>query len=192
MTLQDQHDLDPRVARIRRAVLDAGVRLLFDRGPDGVTPAAVASEARVSRTTLYKYWPTRADLMIAVLQAVEPHPEVEPQGDIRADLLAMLGTYAAKMNDPEARKVFSSMLARAQWDDETRQVQLKMEEIALDNLRRVVDAATAHGRLPAELDLRREVTHLIGPMMFRVLVLRDEITDDEVERIVDRWLATVR
>ncbi len=181
---------DPRAVRIRRAVLDAGTALLFEKGPDGVTPAAVASAARISRTTLYKYWPTRADLLFDVLEEVEPHPEIELQGDLRADLLVLLGTYCAGMNDPEARKVFSSVLARAQWDADTREVQLKMEEYALGHLDRVFTAAVERGQLTAEVDPRVEADHLMGPMLFRVLVTREDLTDDDVERIVDRWLAT--
>lgn len=185
-------DLDPRVERTRRAVLDAGIQLLFERGPDGVTPAAVANAAKISRTTLYKYWPTRPELLFDVLEAVEPHPEIELQGDVRTDLLTMLGTYCTGMNDPEARKVFSSVLARAQWDADTREVQLKMEEYALGHLTRIFDAASERGQLPAGLDPRTEAGHLMGPMVFRTLVTRDEITDDDVEHIVDRWLAAFR
>ncbi|MEM1332006.1 MAG: TetR/AcrR family transcriptional regulator [Actinomycetota bacterium] len=188
----DDAELDPRVERTRRAVLDAGIQLLFERGPDGVTPAAVANTARISRTTLYKYWPTRAELLYDVLEEVEPRPEIELRGDVRVDLLAMLTTYCTGMNDPEARKVFSSVLARAQWDADTREVQLKMEEYALDHLTRVFSAAASNGQLPDGLDVRAEAAHLMGPMVFRVLVTRDEIRPTDVERIVDDWLATVR
>ena len=191
-TIEGSDAVDPRVERIRRAVLDAGTELLFERGPDGVTPAAVASAARISRTTLYKYWPTRADLLFEVLEAVEPHPEIELHGDIRTDLVAMLGTYCVGMNDPEARKVFSSVLARAQWDADTREVQLKMEEYALGHLTRIFDAAVTAGQLPAGLDPRAEAGQLMGPMLFAALVTRDELAMGSVERIVDRWLATAR
>ena len=44
---------DPRIERTRAAVLEAGVTILFDKGPEAVTHAAVASDARVSRTTVY-------------------------------------------------------------------------------------------------------------------------------------------
>ena len=187
----DVGDVDPRVERTRRAVLDAGIQLLFERGPDGVTPAAVANAARISRTTLYKYWPTRADLLFDVLEAVEPHPEIELRGNIRDDLLGMLGTYCSGMNDPEARKVFSSVLERAQWDADTREVQLKMEEYALGHLTRIFDAAIERGQLPAGLEPKQEAGHLMGPMLFATLVTRDDVTAADVERIVDRWLANV-
>ncbi len=191
MSLDEQVDLDPRAERIRRAVLDAGTALLFEKGPDGVTPAAVATAARISRTTLYKYWPTRADLLFDVLEEVEPHPEIELQGDLRADLLTMLGTYCTGMNDPEARKVFSSVLARAQWDADTREVQLKMEEYALGHLGRIFDAAVARGQLAPHVDPRREAGHLMGPMLFGALVTREDVTPADVQDLVDRWLATV-
>ena len=87
---------DPRIERTRSAVLDAGVAILFEQGPDGVTHAAIANAARVSRTTLYKYWPTRAELLFDILNQVEPHKKVKPSGDVRTDLVAMIGEMAAE------------------------------------------------------------------------------------------------
>ena len=105
---------DPRIERTRAAVLEAGVAILFEKGPEAVTHAAVATDAHVSRTTVYKHWPTRGELLVEVLDQVEPHKRVEPSGDIRADMQQMGRQMAATFGDQRLNKVFSSLMAQAQ------------------------------------------------------------------------------
>jgi AcrR family transcriptional regulator len=52
--------------RTRRRILDAGRRLMADRGPDSLTVSAVAHAAELNRTTAYQHFRTRDDLVRAV------------------------------------------------------------------------------------------------------------------------------
>ncbi|MEL6892346.1 MAG: TetR-like C-terminal domain-containing protein, partial [Actinomycetota bacterium] len=72
-----------------------------------------------------------------------------------------------------------------------REVQLKMEENALAILTRIFDAAVERGQLPAGLEPKREAAHLMGPMVFNALVIREVVDHDLVVRIVDNWLAGI-
>ena len=70
------------------AVLEAGVTILFAKGPEAVTHAAVASDARVSRTTVYKHCPSAATCSSTCL-ASRAAQAVDPSGDLRADMQQM-------------------------------------------------------------------------------------------------------
>lgn len=181
---------DPRIERTRTAVLDAGVAILFEQGPDGVTHAAVATAAPVSRTTLYKHWPTRADLLFDILNCVEPHKNVEPTGEIRSDLFEMMGEMAIAFADPQLNKMFSSLMAQAQWDDDTDKAQQALLAGGMANMERVLDAAVANNQLPAGIDPLRAGGRLVGPMFFASLIGRRPMLPAEVEQLVDDWLAT--
>ncbi len=183
---------NPRTARTRSAVLGAGVAILFDHGPDRVTHAAVASTAGVSRTTMYKHWPSRADLLIDILNQVEPHKSIEPTGDIRRDLVAMTAELAAGFADPQLNKVFSSLVAQAQWDDETSRAQESLIASGMADMIRIFDTAVASGQLPNGIDPMRAAGRLVGPMFFASLVERRPLSGTEVEAIVDDWLTTHR
>lgn len=182
---------DPRVERTRQAVVAAGVSLLLEGGPDAINHAALAAGAGVSRTTLYKYWPTRAKLLVEVLSAFDAHPRIVSSGDLRADLLALLRELQTSMSDPTRRRVFSSMLAQMQWDEELNEAHDTLRAIPLAGFERLLDDAVERGQLVAGVATSDAACRLIGPLMFAALVNDDAMAVD-VESIVDDWLATVR
>lgn len=78
-----------RDAQILALTLDA----LAERGYEQVTLDWVASRSGRAKTTLYRRWPTKAELMLAAIGAVGRPPEVETlpdEGALRADLLAVI------------------------------------------------------------------------------------------------------
>lgn len=182
---------DPRIERTRTAVLDAGVEILFEKGPEAVTHAAVATTARVSRTTVYKHWPTRGDLLVDVLDRVEPRKRVEPSGDVRADVRLMGRQMAAAFEDQQLSRVFSALLAQAQWDDETSQAQQSLINAGMADIALVLDAAVDAGQLPQGIDPLRMAGRLIGPIFFAALIARQPLSTDEVDALVDDWLDSV-
>ncbi|MBC8364513.1 MAG: TetR/AcrR family transcriptional regulator [Actinobacteria bacterium] len=48
------------------AVLAAAMRAIAERGPEKLTMSAVAKSAGLSRPTLYRWFPTKADLLLAL------------------------------------------------------------------------------------------------------------------------------
>jgi AcrR family transcriptional regulator len=67
-------ELSRRGAERAKAVLDATVDLLTEVGFAGLTIDAVAARAHSSKATIYKSWPTKTDLVVAVAQQIEPPP----------------------------------------------------------------------------------------------------------------------
>ncbi len=78
-----------RDAEILRITLDA----LAERDYEHVTLDAVALRAGRAKTTLYRRWPTKVDLVLAAIQAAGHPPEADDlpdEGSLRADLLAVI------------------------------------------------------------------------------------------------------
>lgn len=182
---------DPRVERTRRAVLDAGAELLSDHGPDGVTHASVATQAGVSRTTLYKYWPTRAKLLFDIFSSFHDDGVVKPTGDVRADLIAMLEEHQRSMSDPQRRRMFVSMLAQAQWDADVVEAKSELKAVPLADLEAVIESGVVAGEVRTGVEPEAAASRLLGPLMFASLVI-DDATLVDVESIVDDWLWSVR
>lgn len=181
--------VDPRTARTRAAILDAGARRLMELGPDAITPASVATAASVSRTTLYKHFPTRRDLLGAILDHIQPHAQLEVSGDVRADLRSLLAGVAEGMHDAEMRKLFSSLVSHAQWDQETREIKESIRAIELSNLSAILAAAADAGDLPSGIDPEWAAARLVGPLVFRAFFINDGTSPDEVEHIIDDFIA---
>src|SRR5580658_8453688 len=68
-----------RSARNRAAVLDAAVELLAEASYDDLSMENIAARAGVHKTTVYRRWPTKADLVADAIrarsQAVVPLPD---------------------------------------------------------------------------------------------------------------------
>jgi AcrR family transcriptional regulator len=65
---------DPRVTRTRSVVLDAAATLLAERGYAAFTMDALVERTGVSKTTMYKHWPSRTGLIAATVGAMATDP----------------------------------------------------------------------------------------------------------------------
>lgn len=92
---------DQRAARRRRAILEATLRLIGDRGPEAVTHRAVAAEAGVPLASITYYFGSRDGLLdealhhvaeeeMAALRASVSAPPADASPDGLADLLVGL------------------------------------------------------------------------------------------------------
>src|ERR1700691_2822801 len=74
---------DPRVARTRSVVLGAAADLLAERGYAAFTMDALVARTGVSKTTMYKHWPSRTILIAATVGAMATDPAAPDTGDVR-------------------------------------------------------------------------------------------------------------
>jgi AcrR family transcriptional regulator len=71
-------------------LLAVTLQLLQEHGYDRLTLEAVASRARASKATLYRRWPTKAELVLAAFVEGTRHTAVEPDtGTLRGDLMSL-------------------------------------------------------------------------------------------------------
>lgn len=61
----------PKTERTRKAILESARRLIEQAGPDQWTMEQVADEADVTRMTVYRYFPSRTELLVATVRHVD-------------------------------------------------------------------------------------------------------------------------
>ncbi|MGW2142999.1 TetR/AcrR family transcriptional regulator [Nonomuraea bangladeshensis] len=84
-------------AAIHRATLDE----LAESGYAGLTMERVAERAKTGKASLYRRWPSRLELVAEAVRTVLPTPESVPDtGELRGDLIAMLGQAARALSGP--------------------------------------------------------------------------------------------
>ena len=106
-----QQHLDARVVRTRNDVLRAALDLLIDEGRDAVTHQRLAQVAGYSRVTLYKHWPTRADILREAFGGLREAHHHTPTGDVRTDLIGELTTFRSVI---EQRRIDRALAALAE------------------------------------------------------------------------------
>lgn len=97
-------------------VLDAVIQELCEVGYTGLRYERVAERAGVNRTTLYRRWATKPDLVRDAVLAMQGAGAIPPEtGSLRGDLMAMCQRVAAFAQTPEGIAVMR--LFTAQTDD---------------------------------------------------------------------------
>jgi AcrR family transcriptional regulator len=96
----------PRSPNTDRAILDAALELLAERGVDGVTIEGIAARAGVSRPTLYRRWRSREDLLADAIERRRAPVAVPDTGSLAGDLQALFR---------DIRRGFSASAARELW-----------------------------------------------------------------------------
>ncbi|MFJ4876957.1 TetR/AcrR family transcriptional regulator [Streptomyces sp. NPDC088745] len=94
----------PRDAALDRALLEATLEVLYEKGYGGLTTSAVAKRAGVSTATLYRRWKSKDDLVVgtAVRWAHDLGPG-EDTGTLSGDLTALLTDKARTLDGPGGR-----------------------------------------------------------------------------------------
>lgn len=73
-----------------REILAVTVDLLKRNGYDGLTVDEVAAEARASKATVYRSWPTKAELVLAAfIEGIQSDDDAPDTGTLRGDLMAL-------------------------------------------------------------------------------------------------------
>lgn len=103
----------PRNAAADRAILDAARLLLAESGFAGLTVEGVAARAGVAKTTVYRRWTSKSDLVVdAVVDSIRA-PLDPPPGASGEDVVRAL---AAALAPPEVRAAYLVLFAEAQRD----------------------------------------------------------------------------
>ncbi|MFI9611022.1 TetR-like C-terminal domain-containing protein [Streptomyces sp. NPDC052023] len=177
-------------AEVRAGVLAAAGRILLTDGLRAVTFDRVATDAGSSKMTLYKWWPSpgalAAEAYFAQSNLVLDFAHTD---DLRADLLAQLGSFVRWLTEEGAGRPVSELIGAAQMDPEvarawTESYALPRSELVRGRLR----AAQQDGQLREDADLDVIIDQLWGACYHRLLVLRAPLDDSLVERLVDQAL----
>jgi AcrR family transcriptional regulator len=176
-----------RSARNRRAVLDATVETLVDRGYAGLSVDEVATRAGVHKTTIYRRWPNVGALVVeALLDRQREHVPIPDTGDLRTDLNALLDAVAASITSPDGRALLRAAQDSASPELDTLVHQFWHARFAL--AREIFQRAADRGEIRNDLDHDLLVELAVAPLFFRHLVTREPLGRAFRERVLDALL----
>lgn len=185
--------VDPRVRRTRHAVLTTAREVLLDEGWERVTLGRVAERSGYARTTLYRHWPQRLDLLRDLVRVEADLAHTTPTGDLRNDLVAELEAFRAAVTSTGLGRVMIAIGQQARDDAELADLNRSMRAEGARVLDEIVLDAVAAGDLPHDLRADAAVAQLVGPVLFRYLFEDDDALDHEyVVSVVDWFLAATR
>ncbi|MFE4976202.1 TetR/AcrR family transcriptional regulator [Kitasatospora sp. NPDC056651] len=186
----------PRSAAADRAILDATRETLAELGWGGLTMGHVASRAGVAKTTLYRRWPSKNELVVDAVASLFDELVMPDLGSLRSDIEAVVAQFADLLARPETQAALLALFAEGTRD---RQLRRRIRESIVDPQKRLVRqgraAAQARGELDADTDdtaAREEVDIIFdtiaGTVEHRVLVSGEPITPEWTRRFTDLLL----
>ena len=173
-----------RAARVRAAVLEATAELLMEVGYDRLSIDEVASRAGVHKTTVYRRWPTKPELIWEAVQVNTQESIPMPDtGSILTDLRAIARTVVAYNGSEGGARRTRSIVAAAAHSEELAASMHTFWAGRLAASVPVVKRAIERGELPPDTDPIVVIETLVGPIWLRLLVTGETIDDDLADKV---------
>lgn len=180
-----------RSARVVEDVLGATFEELAVYGWGGLRIEGVAQRSGVNKTTIYRRWPTKRELVVAAILHAAPPADPVDLGDVQRDLIAMTERSVAWFSSERGRGLARMMLVERA-DPEVQALVQQLRTGYIDARRAVLRRAVDRGELPAEVDAEL-IVDLIHAYVFARIVKGGETVDDAlVARVVDLVVAGAR
>jgi AcrR family transcriptional regulator len=164
-------------------VLGATVEILAGEGYEHLSVESVAARAGVHKTTVYRRWPTKADLVAdAVRERAQQLVPVPDTGTLAGDLRALARSIAGNIGSDVGTRMARTLIAAAVVSDEIAATQREFwaERFALTGV--IVERAIARDELPPRTDARFVLETLIGPLYVRLLLTGEPIDAEFADR----------
>ncbi|WP_225724794.1 MULTISPECIES: TetR/AcrR family transcriptional regulator [unclassified Nocardia] len=177
--------------QVTAAITEAAFAELAEVGYGRLSMEAVARRAGVSKPTLYRRWPTKEQLVIALITQVAVAAADTPDtGTLRGDLLAFLEITLRGVSHPLAARIMPDLLAESIRNPALREaLQIGIGQSRRAKVAEMLRRAIARGELPAGLDIELALDFLVAPMFWRSINGGDLEAPDYLDRLVDMLIA---
>lgn len=179
-----------RAARVLNAILDASCEELSETGYAALRIEDVAARAGVNKTTIYRRWPTKVEL---VTDAIKSHLQEQSTaslpdtGSLREDLLVYFQTMLASLEQPLYRGILLALNSHLDptLDELGRELRTKNRRIRAG----LVERGIERGELPRKVDAELVANLISSPILLSALHHGEPVTASYIESIVDTVLA---
>jgi len=175
-----------RAARVRADVLRCAAELLTEVGYDKMSVEDVAARAGVHKTTIYRRWPTKPDLVAAAASAnsadAVPIPDT---GSVLEDLRLLAREVAANIGSEGGARRSRSIVAAAATSEELTAMMQAFWADRLTSSAAIVERAIERGELPPGTNSNLIIEAVIGPLWVRLLLTGEPITNDLADQVAD-------
>lgn len=173
-----------RTQDVSQRIFAATADVLIARGYGALTFNEIADQAGVSRSTLYRRWPTKAELVLDVASTLLAERVKAPDtGSLHEDAAAALMQTGALLASPFGGALIAAYieLERAAEGREWRQ---ELFVRRLTDLWPMFERAKARGEIAADFDAEAAIAAAAGAMYFRVIMMARTVDRAWVERVL--------
>jgi AcrR family transcriptional regulator len=171
--------------RVTDAIRQATFDSLAEVGYGRLSIEAIAKRAGVSKTAIYRRWPSKQDLVLDLVTpiAVRAIP-VPDTGSLYGDLLAYLRDGYEVITHPLVSVIAPDLLAEAARNPELAEAFItQVRDPRRGRAAGMIQRAIERGEVPADIDVDCAMDFIGGPLYWRVAVRRVLVDDTYIERV---------
>ncbi|MGW7047995.1 TetR/AcrR family transcriptional regulator [Streptomyces avermitilis] len=169
----------------RMAILVAAFELVDEVGYAGLTIEGIANRAGCGKQTIYRWWPSRAHVLLEALAVkADLYVTNADHGSYAADVRAFLEDTFRLGRQQRVVDVLRVLMAEAQINEEFGQLfRSAFLQRRRDALQVVLDRARTRGDLPPRPAASTVLDIVFGTLWYRLLATRQPMGDDLVEEL---------
>ncbi|MBU1138190.1 MAG: TetR/AcrR family transcriptional regulator [Proteobacteria bacterium] len=180
-----------RSKRAHEAILAATLELIEQRGYLGLSIEGIAACAGVGKQTIYRWWPTKAALVIeAYSQKSTDYLQSPDTGSVKNDLEVLLTAIFTRISAPPSSHVITGLVAESQNNPE---LAAQFHRVFLKGRRELVieliEKGITRGEVNPEIDMEIAADSLFGPMWYRLLIRHTPLDQNFAKQLVRQTLA---
>ena len=161
----------PRSEQADEAIVGATLRLLAEQGIGGLTIEGVAAAAGVGKTTIYRRWETKEELIVAAVSRLAPPGDPPDTGSVEGDFAALAAGQRRRVEGTPLVTAAPRVLAEAAQHPEIRAgfIAAVIEPVRAA-IRTIVVRGIERGELRDDVDVEALVDVMHAIPIYRLLL----------------------
>lgn len=184
----------PRSTEAHQAILHATLELFADEGFDAMSIEAIADHAGVGKTTIYRRWDSKEELMLDAARSLQAEFPIVDTGNLRDDMIHLLKlVWDMISSNPLLEKLYIRFIGESRANpDLFRLFYERQLGPRLQLFRQMIERAQACGEIRKDLDPFIVLDLFAGPLVSHFLLNEPLASaphpDDFPEQMVDAIL----
>ncbi|TXS01276.1 TetR family transcriptional regulator [Bacillus sp. SH7-1] len=175
----------PRNIETQKAILSASYELLLESGFKAVTVDKIADRAKVSKATIYKWWPNKAAVVMdGFLFATAARLPIPDTGSALNDIL-IHATSLTKFLISREGTIIIELVGEGQFDSKlAEEYRTRYFQPRRLQAKQLLEKGIKRGELKENLDIDLSIDLIYGPIFYRLLVTGEKLDDSYVHDLV--------
>ena len=181
--------IDPRIIRSRQRILRAALEELAEVGYGAFAMEKVAGRAAVAKSTLYRHWRTKLDLIADAFQIL--HEGAAPDivaGSVRERVNRVVEHVAATVRVSIFSRCIPALIDAAERSPDLRAFHYRFQAEARRPLVALISEGVAAGDFDPGLDPEQTAATLLGLVFYRRLMTDDPVRPEKAGDLVSGLL----
>ncbi|MDT8718029.1 TetR/AcrR family transcriptional regulator [Clostridium sp. 19966] len=176
----------PRSEKTKSDILNSAYELLIENGFGAVTVEKIAERAKVSKATIYKWWPNKAAVVMdSYLDATNIKLPIPDTGSTIEDMFIQVDNFV-KFLTTKKGNVIAEIIAEGQYDSNLAAIYRKAYFTPRRNIsKEILERGILRGELEKDLDIEITIDLIWGPIFYRLLITGEEIGDIFIKKLIN-------